>query len=171
MGAEHERGLARDGGSPISPRASTGSTPSADAGADVITESFVRVFVEPAAFKATIRAYMAATGGHCSMYFPFPERGLELAAVSSPAVSFLIIAGDAAALAPFRATQVTFHVDDLDEAIEVAVQAGATLLQPRTAVPTGVQARLRFADGLTVEYVEHDEAARRFYTDQPLDLD
>jgi len=35
---------------------------------------------------------MAVTGGRCSMYFPFPERKLDLAAVSSPTASFLIIA-------------------------------------------------------------------------------
>jgi predicted enzyme related to lactoylglutathione lyase len=137
----------------------------------VIRESFVRVFVAPSAFKATVRAYMAVTGGRCSMYFPFPERGLALAAVSSPTASFLVIAGEAAALEPFRATQVTFHVDDLDVAVDAALEAGATLLQPRTAVPTGVQARLRFADGPIIEYVEHNEAARRFYTDLPIDLD
>ena len=97
----------------------------------MIRESFVRVFVAPGAFKATIRSYMAVTGGRCSMYFPFPGRGLELAAVSSPTASFLIIAGEAAALEPFRATQVTFHVDDLDAAVDLAVTAGATLLQPR----------------------------------------
>jgi len=84
----------------------------AEAAGPFIKESFTRVFVAPDAFKATVRAYMAVTGGRCSMYFPFPERKLDLAAVSSPTASFLIIAGEPAALERFRATQLTFHVTD-----------------------------------------------------------
>jgi catechol 2,3-dioxygenase-like lactoylglutathione lyase family enzyme len=137
----------------------------------LIKESFTRIFVAPDAFKPTIRSYLAATGGRCSMYFPFPERGLELAAVSSPAASFLIIAGSEAALERFRETRVTFHVGDLDAALAAARAAGAQLLQDRTVVPTGVQARMRLPDGLVVEYVEHNEAARRFYTCAPLGLE
>jgi len=143
----------------------------AQASEPLIKESFTRIFVAPDAFKPTIRAYMAATAGRCSMYFPFPERGLELAAVSSPRASFLIIAGPEAALARFRETRLTFHVTDLDAALAAADRAGATRLQDRTAVPTGVQARVRLPDGLVIEYVEHNEAAHRFYTCQPLGLE
>lgn len=145
--------------------------PRAEGAGPLIKESFTRVFVEPAAFKPTIQAYLAATGGRCSMYFPFPERKLELAAVSSPQISFLIIAGEPAALERFRATQVTFHVTDLDAAVGAATKGGASVIQGRTEVPTGVQARLRFADGLIIEYVEHNDAARRFYTCKPLGIE
>jgi predicted enzyme related to lactoylglutathione lyase len=135
-----------------------------------IREAFHRVFVPLDQFKATVRFYMAATQGRCSMYFPFPERKLELAAVSSPQASFLIIAGEPAALERFRSTAVTFHVFDLAAALKAAVGAGAALIQERTVVPTGVQARLRFPDGLIVEYVEHNEAAKRFYQCDALQL-
>src|SRR5208282_913955 len=120
-----------------------------------IREAFYRVFVPRERFTAAVRAYMVATQGRCSMYFPFPERKLELAGVSSPKVSFLIIAGDAADLERFRSTAVTFQVSSLDDALKAALATGATILQERTAVPTGVQARLKFPDGLVVEYVEH----------------
>jgi hypothetical protein len=136
-----------------------------------IREAFHRVFVAPDQFKATVKAYMAATQGRCSMYFPFPERKLDLAAVSSPKISFLIIAGEPAALEKFRATAVTIHVYDLEAALTAAQTGGATLVQERTTVPTGVQARVKFADGLVVEYVQHNEAAKKFYTCEPLHLD
>ena len=137
----------------------------------VIKESFVRVFVPPDKFVPTIKSYMAATGGRCSMHFPFPERKLELAAVASPHAAFLIIAGEPDALERFRSTFVTFHVTNLDEAITAATKGGATLLQKRTEVPTGLQARVKMPDGLTIELVEHNEAARRFYHCRDLPLD
>ncbi len=141
------------------------------AGEGFLREVFFRVFVSPGEFKATIASYVAATHGRCSMYFPFPERKLDLAAVSSPKVSFLIIAGEPAALERFRQTPVTFHVYILDEALNAARSAGATIIQDRTDVPTGVQARVRLPDGLVVEYVEHNEAARRFYNCAPLGIE
>jgi len=135
-----------------------------------IREAFHRVFVPRERFTATVRAYIVATQGRCSMYFPFPERKLELAAVSSPRVSFLIIAGEEAALERFRSTAITFQVTRLDDALKAALAAGATILQERTPVPTGVQARLKFPDGLVVEYVEHNEQAQRFYNCDALHL-
>lgn len=139
--------------------------------ASVIRESFVRVFVAPDKFVPTIKSYMATTGGRCSMHFPFPERKLELAAVVSPHTSFLIIAGEPDALERFRGTFVTFHVTDLNAAINAATKGGAAVLQQRTEVPTGLQARVRTPDGLTIELVEHNEAARRFYHCRDLPLD
>jgi len=127
-----------------------------------IKEVQTRVFVAPAALRATVAFYKALTGGRCSLHFPFPERGLELAAVSSPAASFLVIAGDEAALAPFRATVLTVLVEEIAAVVEALVPQGAALLQGVTPVPTGFQARLKHADGLVVEYVQHTAAADRF---------
>jgi len=67
-----------------------------------VREVQVRLFVPPDRLRETVAFYKALTGGCCSLHFPFPERGLELASVSSPAVSFLIIAGDEANIRPFR---------------------------------------------------------------------
>ena len=100
----------------------------------------MRIFVTPDKFVPTIKSYMATTGGHCSMHFPFPERKLELAAVTSSHAAFLIIAGEPDALERFRTTAVTFHVFNLDEAIAASTKGGATVLQQRTEVPTGAQA-------------------------------
>jgi hypothetical protein len=82
--------------------------------------------------------------------------------VSSPAASFLIIAGRDEALAPFRATTLTVLVEDIRAVADALIPRGAVLLQPVTPVPTGYQTRLRHPDGLVVEYVQHTEAATRF---------
>ncbi|HZB90530.1 MAG TPA: VOC family protein [Stellaceae bacterium] len=131
-----------------------------------IVEVQSRVFVPPEQFRATVAFYIAMTGGRCSLHFPFPERGLELASVSSPGASFLIIAGTEAALAPFRATVLTVLVTDIAAAIERLVTLGASVVQGITPVPTGFQTRLRHPDGLVVEYVQHTAAADRFRSPQ-----
>lgn len=44
-----------------------------------ITEAQTRVFVAPGAFRSAVASHKAPTGGRCSLHFPFPEHGLELA--------------------------------------------------------------------------------------------
>jgi hypothetical protein len=127
-----------------------------------VRETQTRIFVAPELLEPTIAFYEMLTGGCCSLRFPFRERGLELASVSSPVASFLIIAGAPDAIAPFRATLLTMLVEDIDAVAEALVPLGAVVLQTVTSVPTGFQTRLRHADGLVVEYVEHTEAADRF---------
>jgi hypothetical protein len=128
----------------------------------LVREVQARVFVAPDGLRPAVAYYKALTGGRCSLYFPFPERGLELASVSSRAASFLIIAGRDEALAPFRATALTVLVEEITAVAELLVPRGAVVLQPVTPVPTGYQTRLRHPDGLIVEYVQHTEAAARF---------
>ena len=112
--------------------------------------------------RATVAYYKALTGGRCSLHFRFPERGLELASVSSPAASFLIIAGIETAVAPFRATALTVLVDDIAAVAGHVEPLGAVVVQAITSVRTGYQTRVRHPDGLLVEYVQHNEAADRF---------
>jgi hypothetical protein len=69
-----------------------------------IREVQTRLFVAAEQLRPTLAYDKAFTGGRCSRHFPFPERGLDLAAVSSPTASFLIIAGAEAAVAPFRSS-------------------------------------------------------------------
>jgi hypothetical protein len=127
-----------------------------------IREVQTRVFVPPEDFYPTVAHYKALTGGHCSLHFPFAERGLELASVSSPTASFLILAGAAENLAPFRATSLTILVEDIAAVAPAVLSLGGEILQPVTAVPTGYQTRARHPGGLIVEYVQHTQAADRF---------
>ena len=121
-----------------------------------------RIFVAANAFRQAVVFYKTLTTGRCSLHFPFPERGLELAAVSSPVASFLVIGGSKAALAPFRSTALTALVEDIAPVAEWLMPKGATVIQEVTPVPTGYQMRLRHPDGLVVEYVQHTAAADRF---------
>jgi hypothetical protein len=127
-----------------------------------ICELFTRVFVSPEQFRATVAFYKALTGGRVTLHFAFPERGLELASISSPTASFLVIAGTEPALTPFRSTAVTVVVSDIMAIFKNLPPLGATVLQEPTPVPTGYQMRLRHPDGVVVEYVQHTSAADRF---------
>ncbi len=127
-----------------------------------VREVQVRLFVPADRLRETVVFYKALTGGRCTLHFPFPERGLELASVSSQAVSFLVIAGDEANVGPFRETKLTMLVDDIATVAPALLALGAEILQPVTPVPTGFQTRARHPDGLVVEYVQHTEAADRY---------
>ncbi len=129
-----------------------------------IREVQTRVFVPPDQFHPAVAHFKALTGGVCSLHFPFPERGLELASVNGPAASFLIVAGAEDRLAPFRATSLTILVDDIAAVASTLLPLGGEILQPVTPVPTGYQTRARHPGGLIVEYVQHTQAADRFRT-------
>lgn len=127
-----------------------------------IREVQTRVFVSSDLLRPTVEYYKALTGGRCSLHLPFPERGLELASVSSRLASFLVIAGTDEALAPFRSTALTVLVDEINAVSRLLAPLGAVVLQPITPVPTGYQTRFRHPDGLIAEYVQHTDAAARF---------
>jgi hypothetical protein len=127
-----------------------------------VREVQIRLFVPPDRLRDAVAYYKALTGGRRTLHFPFPERGLELASVSSPAVSFLIIAGDEASLRPFRETTLTMLVEDIEAVAPALLALGAQILQPVTPVPTGFQTRARHPGGLVIEYVQHTDAADRY---------
>jgi predicted enzyme related to lactoylglutathione lyase len=121
----------------------------------MILETYTRVFVEADALDPTCDFYSALLGGEQTMRFAYPEMGLELAAISSPRLSVLIIAGPPDKRRPFEATRLTIKVDALESALEVLTKAGAEQLEPIQKTPVGRKTRFRHADGLVVEYVDH----------------
>jgi hypothetical protein len=80
--------------------------------------------------------------------------GLELAAVGS----MLVVAGDEEALAPYRSTQATLIVDNLDDCHSLLTRAGAQVLRGPQQVPTGRNLTARLPGGIQIEYVEWDRA-------------
>lgn len=122
----------------------------------MIIETFARVFVEADALDATVAFYIDLLSGRETLRFAYPEAGLELAAVSSDKLSVLIIAGPPERRAPFEATKLTIQVDRLEPYVDALIAAGGTQLEPIQATPRGRKTRFRHADGLVVEYVEHD---------------
>jgi hypothetical protein len=121
----------------------------------MILETFTRVFVDADALDPTCAFYRALLGGEETMHFAYPERGLELAAISSPRLSVLIIAGPPEKRRPFEATRLTIKVDALEPALEALAKSGAEQLEPIQPTPVGRKTRFRHADGLIVEYVDH----------------
>ena len=59
----------------------------------MILEVFTRVFVDADALDTTCAFYQDLLGGEQSLRFVYTEMGLELAQISSPRLSVLIIAG------------------------------------------------------------------------------
>ena len=126
----------------------------------MIQETYTRVFVDADALDKTSVFYQALLGGTETLRFAYPEAGLELAAVSSPHLSVLIVAGPSEKRRPFEATRLTIKVDALESVIPVLTRAGAEQLEPIQPTPVGRKTRFRHADGLVVEYVDHDASRR-----------
>jgi hypothetical protein len=114
----------------------------------MILESYIRIFVEADEFDKTRTFYRTLLNGSDGLYFNYPEKGLTLASVVSPKLSVLIIAGSVESREPF---------DNL-------LAQGARQLEPIQKTPIGRKTRFRHNDGLTVEYVEYDDAAAKGWT-------
>jgi len=121
----------------------------------MILETFTRLFVTADALGQTCAFYRDLLGGEETMRFAYPEMGLELAAISSPKLSVLIIAGAPEKRRPFEATRLTIKVETLERILAVLERAGAEQLEPIQPTPVGRKTRFRHADGLIVEYVDH----------------
>ena len=124
----------------------------------MILETYTRVFVEAEALEPTIAFYRALLGGEETLRFAYPQVQMELAAVSSPRLSVLIIAGAAEARRPYEATRLTVRVDALESVLETLLAAGAEQLEPIQPTPVGRKTRFRHIDGLVVEYVDNSAA-------------
>jgi hypothetical protein len=127
----------------------------------MILETFTRAFVAAGALDASVAFYKALLAGDETLRFAYPETGLELAAVSSPKLSVLIIAGPPEKRAPFEATRLTIKVDALGPFLAVLKAAGAEPLEPIQATPVGRKTRFRHPDGLVVEYVDHTASSAK----------
>jgi hypothetical protein len=121
----------------------------------MILETFTRVFVDADALDPTAVFYKALLNGEETLRFDYPETGLRLAQVSSPKLSVLIIAGPPERRKPL-ATSLTIKVTALEEAVAVLRAQGAEQLEAIRKTPVGRKMRFRHADGLVVEYVDHD---------------
>ena len=122
----------------------------------LIIESFTRVFVNAGQLEKAVLFYKGLLDGKITLRFIYQETGLELAAVSSPHLSVLIICGPSDQRAPFEATLLTIQVDRLEPYVAKLNEAGLEQIQPVQKTPVGRNTRFRHPDGLIVEYVDHD---------------
>ncbi len=127
----------------------------------MLLESYIRIFIEADEFDRTRTFYRTLLTGSDGLYFNYPEKGLALASVISPNLSVLIIAGSIEARKPFESTALTLRVDALEPTIDHLLAQGASQLEPIQKTPIGRKTRFRHMDGLTVEYVEYDDATAK----------
>ncbi|GAB3961564.1 VOC family protein [Actinoallomurus acanthiterrae] len=116
-----------------------------------VLATLARLYVDD--LDTALPALTELTGQRPGLRFAYGE--LELATVGG----FLLIAGTPEALAPYRATQSTVLVDDLDAARELAGRHGAEVLSGPQQVPTGRNMTVRHKGGAIIEYVEHSPEA------------
>jgi predicted enzyme related to lactoylglutathione lyase len=113
-----------------------------------------RVFPEHGLLEESVQFYERLTGVALDMDLDAREAGLHIVAVGP----FLILDLDPDLLdrtEQARLTPVTMIFANLDKAIADSVAAGAEIVAEPFAAPTGRGARIRHADGLLVEYLEH----------------
>lgn len=115
-----------------------------------VLRTYARVYTSD--FDSTVSALTAATGDAVGTRFDMPN-GLRLAAIGQ----ILLVGGDEETLAPYRATQATVIVDDLDHYHTALVAAGAEIVRGPQTVPTGRNLTARLTPDVQIEYVEWNE--------------
>ena len=80
----------------------------------------------------------------------FRHGALELASIGD----LLLVGGDEASLAPFRATQATALTNDLDGVLAICRADGDEIVAGPSPVPTGRNMTVRHLSGAVIEYVE-----------------
>ena len=83
-------------------------------------------------FEETVSFYENLIAQKARLRFDYPEYDLKLAQVGS----VLLIGGTEQSLAPFRATEATFLVNDITAWEKHLPSTGATIINPVKAVPT-----------------------------------
>jgi|SRR5882757_3272619 len=119
----------------------------------VVLATFARLYVADLSPAIDALAASGVTGvrlrfGHAA--------GLQLALVGE----VLVLAGPDDVLAPFRATDLTVIVDDLDDAIAVARRGGGQVRREPAEQATGRNVTMSFAAGPVIEYVEWNRPTR-----------
>jgi hypothetical protein len=128
-----------------------------------VLRAYARVYA--AALDEVLPALSAVTGQPAGLRFNMPN-GLQLAAVGN----ILVVAGAEDVLAPFRATQATLVVDDLQECQAVLSAEGARVIRGPQQVPTGRNLTAILAGGTQLEFVEWglDQRAKEGLADSGL---
>ncbi len=99
-----------------------------------------------------IQTYERLFDQKARLRFDYAEKNLRLAQVGQ----VLLIGGTDVSLEPFRATSMTFLVEDIEACRSFLPSIGATTIREIQPVPTGRNMLIRHPDGAIVEYVEHD---------------
>ncbi|MET9428331.1 MULTISPECIES: hypothetical protein [unclassified Streptomyces] len=115
-----------------------------------VVATYARVYVDD--LDTALPTFQALTGTEPELRFAY--RGVELAAVGG----YLLVAGTAEELAPFRDVQATTIVEDLDEILALVADEGSRILDGPNEVPTGRNLTVLHPGGAVIEYVAFDAA-------------
>jgi predicted enzyme related to lactoylglutathione lyase len=130
--------------------------PDRDSSSFAIPRVFARAFCSMGDLARMVKFYKALAGLSLDQDISLPADGVHVVAVGG----FLIVALDPQLLSADRRemalkTAVTMIFADVDAAVSRAVSQGAEIVQPRWIVPHGAGYRIRHADCMIVEYLEH----------------
>ena len=112
----------------------------------MILKTYSRIFTTE--LDATLQVLEPIVGHKAELRFPFLD--MEVATLGD----FCFLAGPAASMQPFLGAVGPILVDDLQAAQAQLERAGAQIVQPRTAVPTGWNLFTRDSQGVTIEWVQ-----------------
>ncbi|MFJ8647600.1 hypothetical protein ACIRNI_15945 [Streptomyces sp. NPDC093546] len=115
-----------------------------------VIATYARVYVDD--LDTALPTFQALTGTEPELRFAY--RGVELAAVGG----YLLVAGTAEELAPFRDVQATTIVEDLDEILALVADEDSRILDGPNEVPTGRNLTVLHPGGAVIEYVAFDAA-------------
>ncbi|GAB3912574.1 hypothetical protein GCM10011575_45840 [Microlunatus endophyticus] len=115
--------------------------------------SFARICVSD--LDAGLKALTASGVTDVRLRFGHPA-SLQLALVGE----VLVLAGSDEVIEPFRSTDVTVIVDDLDGAVAAALSASAEIIREPAEQQVGRNATVAFPGGPIIEYVQWNEETR-----------
>ena len=116
-----------------------------------VLATYARVYVDD--LDTALPTFVELTGEQPNLRFSY--RDLELASIGS----YLLIAGTAEALAPYRDTHATAIVASIDEILDLAKRTEATITDGPNDVPTGRNLTVRHPGGAIIEYVQFTETS------------
>lgn len=115
-----------------------------------------RVYVEPHELPALLRSYLAFYDATATIRFTMPAMDMNVIGLESSTVNFSIVSAPAAALDEFRETGQTILVADISAALASIEAAGGSVVQQKTPVPPGFQARGQLPGGPVIEFAQWD---------------
>ncbi len=115
-----------------------------------ILKSMFRHYVSPEQFDSAIAFYEQLQLQNCERRLSFPDVGVEVAVVGS----FILLAGNEAALTPVRHVRAAFVVDSVDAFSVWLKTHGADVPTQVHETPVGRNLTVRHADGFVAEYFE-----------------
>lgn len=134
--------------------------PSFEAAAEpLIIRIYQRAYVAPEQLAGFLRSAARFYGARATIRFTMPAEQMTVIGLESPTVNLSVVSAPSTQLEPFLDTAQTVLVTDVDEALARVLASGGRVVQPRTAVPPGAQARGQLPGGPVIEFAQWDHAA------------